>query len=163
MKKTISLLLIAMLVIALPVMALADSGGTPEQVLLNTLIESAVEIVGAFFIALIGAFGAWLTLQIGKSTKLSSINKAQAEIITLAEQTVGELQQTVVEQMKAASADGKLTPEEIAELGTILLEKVTAKMSISAANLLSAAKVDVAALISGAAENWIAMLKQQEN
>ena len=102
-------------------------------------------------------------MQIGKNTKLNSINKAQAEIIALAEQTVGELQQTTVEEMTAASEDGKLTPDEVTELGTLLLDKVTAKMSVSAADLLTAAKVDVAALIAGAAENWIATLKQREN
>lgn len=160
MKRTLMLLLIALLVIALPTLALADTGGTAEQALVNTLIESAVEIVGAFFIALIGAFGAWLTLQLGKSTKLNSINKAQAEIISLAEQTVSELQQTTVEQMKAANKDGKLTPDEIRELGTLLFDKVTAKMSVSAAELLTAAKVDVSALITGAAESWIATIKQ---
>lgn len=162
MKRTLALLLITLLVIALPALALADTGGTTEQVLVNTLIESAVEIVGAFFIALIGAFGAWLTLQIGKNTKLSSINKAQAEIISLAQQTVGELQQTTVEGLKAAHKDGKLSETEIKELGTLLLDKVTAKMSVSAAQLLTAAKVDVAALIAGAAENWIGTLKQED-
>ena len=47
MKRTLALLLITLLVIALPALALADTGGTTEQVLVNTLIESAVEIVGA--------------------------------------------------------------------------------------------------------------------
>ena len=103
-----------------------------------------------------------LTLQIGKNTKLSSINKAQAEIISLAQQTVGELQQTTVEGLKAAHKDGKLSETEIKELGTLLLDKVTAKMSVSAAQLLTAAKVDVAALIAGAAENWIGTLKQED-
>jgi hypothetical protein len=40
-----------------------------------------------------------------------------SELTSAAEQTVLELQQTVVEGLKEASADGKLTEVEIANLG----------------------------------------------
>ena len=163
MKKTLSLLLVALLVIALPTLALADTGGmaTAESAIVDVLIESGVEIVSAFFIALIGAFGAWLTLKLGQNAKLSSIHKAQQEVIALTQQTVGELQQTVVDGLKVAHRDGKLTEDEIKALGAELLDKTVVKLSTAAVNLLEAAKVDVSALITGAAESWIAGLKQQ--
>ena len=71
-----------------------------------------------------------------------------------------ELQQTVVDEWKAASADGKLTEDEVMELGIMLIQKATAKMSEPAKNLLQAAGVDLAALIQGAGEAMIRELKK---
>ena len=75
--------------------------------------------------------------------------------------TVRELQQTLVEGLKAAHEDGKLTKDEIAMLGKKLLEETVKKMSAPAADLLAAAAVDVTALIQGAGESWIAQLKKE--
>jgi len=157
MKKKLLLVLIALLVLALPVYALADTGGTGAAA--DVLIENAVDVAAAFFIALIGVFGAWLTAKLGKITKLDTVNKAQQELIKLAQITVGELKQTVVDGMKAASKDGKLTKDEIAALGQLLYEKTTAKLSDSAMSVLTAAQVDISALITGTAEQLISGMK----
>jgi hypothetical protein len=156
MKKKLLLVLIALLVLALPVYALADSDGTSTAT--DVLIENALDIAAAFFIALIGVFGAWLTAKLGKVTQLDTVNKAQQELIKLAQITVGELKQTVVDGMKAASKDGKLTKDEIAALGQLLYEKTTAKLSDSAMNVLTAAQVDISALITGTAEQLIGQM-----
>jgi hypothetical protein len=156
MKKKLILVLIALVLLALPAVALADTGGTNAT---DILIENAVEIAAAFFIALIGVFGAWLTAKLGKATQLDTVNHAQQELIKLAQITVGELKQTVVDGMKAAHKDGKLTKEEIAQLGQLLYEKTTAKLSASAMDVLTAAQVDVSALITGTAEQMIAGMK----
>jgi len=157
MKKKLLLVLIALLVLALPVYALADSGGTSTAT--DILIENVVNVAAAFFVALIGVFGAWLTAKLGKITQLDTVNKAQQELIKLAQITVGELKQTVVDGMKAASKDGKLTKDEIAALGQLLYEKTTAKLSDSAMNVLTAAQVDISALITGTAEQLISGMK----
>ena len=60
---------------------------------------------------------------------------------------------------KAGREDGKLTKEEIADLGEALLDGTIAKMSAPTAKLLAAAAVDTTALIQGAGEAWIAKLK----
>ena len=159
MKKKLILVLITLLVLALPAAALADTGGTAGISVADILIENAVNIVAAFFIALIGVFGAWLTAKLGKSTQLDTVNRAQQELIKLAQITVGELKQTVVDGMKAAHADGKLTKDEIAQLGQQLYEKTTAKLSGSAMDVLTAAQVDVSALITGTAEHMIGQMK----
>jgi len=159
MKKKLLLVLIALLVLALPVYALADMGGTSAAT--DILIENAVDIAAAFFIALIGVFGAWLTAKLGKITQLDTVNKAQQELIKLAQITVGELKQTVVDGMKAASKDGKLTKDEIAALGQLLYEKTTAKLSDSAMNVLTAAQVDISALITGTAEQLIGRMNAE--
>ncbi|MEA5048139.1 MAG: hypothetical protein VB034_05940 [Eubacteriales bacterium] len=157
MKKKLLLVLIALLVLALPVYALVDTGGTSAAT--DILIENAVDIAAAFFIALIGMFGAWLTAKLGRITQLDTVNKAQQELIKLAQITVGELKQTVVDGMKAASKDGKLTKDEIAALGQLLYEKTTAKLSDSAMYVLTAAQVDISALITGTAEQMISGMK----
>jgi len=156
MKKKLILVLIALQLLTLPAVALADTGGTNAA---GILIENAVEIAAAFFIALIGVFGAWLTAKLGKATQLDTVNRAQQELIKLAQITVGELKQTVVDGMKAAHTDGKLTKEEIALLGKSLIDKTTAKLSASAMDVLTAAQVDISALITGTAEHLISQMK----
>ena len=159
MKKKFALVLIALLMLALPAVALADTGGTADVTVTDILIENAVNIAAAFFVALIGVFGAWLTAKLGKSTQLDTVNRAQQELIKLAQITVGELKQTVVDGMKAASKDGKLSKEEISQLGQLLFEKTTAKLSASAMDVLTAAQVDISALITGTAEHLIGQMK----
>ena len=160
MKKKLTLVLIALLVLVLPIVALADTGGNVDDTVASILIENAVNIVAAFFIALIGVFGALLTAKLGKATQLDTVNRAQQELIKLAQITVGELKQTVVDGMKAASKDGKLSKEEIAQLGQMLFEKTTAKLSASAMDVLTAAQVDISALITGTAEHLIGQMKE---
>ena len=160
MKKKLILVLLALLMLALPAVALADTGGTAGISVADILIENAVNITAAFFIALIGVLGAWLTAKLGKSTELDTVNRAQQELIKLAQITVGELKQTVVDGMKAAHKDGKLSKEEIAQLGHLLFEKTTAKLSASAMDVLTAAQVDISALITGTAEHLIGQMKE---
>ena len=123
------------------------------------IIESIVQVVVTLVLTLIGVLGTWLTLKIGKKEELAAINVAQQEVIRLAHLTVEELQQTLVEGLKAGREDGKLTKEEIASLGEALLDGTIAKMSAPTAKLLAAAAVDTTALIQGAGEAWIAKLK----
>ena len=161
MKKKLILVLVAFLMLAIPAAALADTGGSVDATVANILIENAVNITAAFFIALIGVFGAWLTAKLGKATQLDTVNRAQQELIKLAQITVGELKQTVVDDMKAASKDGKLTTVEIVQLGQLLFEKTTAKLSASAMDVLTAAQVDISALITGTAEHLIGQIKSR--
>ena len=163
MKNKLMLVLIALLMLTLPVVALADTGGTADATVANILIENAVNIAAAFFVALIGVLGAWLTAKLGKATQLDTVNRAQQELIKLAQITVGELKQTVVDGMKAASKDGKLTTDEIAQLGQLLYEKTTAKLSGSAMDVLTAAQVDISALITGTAEQLIDRMKENKS
>ena len=124
------------------------------------IIETAVQIVATLLITLIGVFGAWLTAKIAKKTELTNISVATNEVIGAAQLTVLELQQTVVDSWKAASADGKLSQEEITELGKMLIEKTMEKMSDSAKNLLTSAGVDITAIITGAGEAMIQNMKR---
>ena len=127
--------------------------------MMDVLIENIVEIAATLLITLIGVLGAWLTAKIGKREELKTIAAATAEATRAAQQTVQELQQTTVERLKAASADGKLTGAEVAELGDMLLSGAMAKMSDASKNVLTAAGVDISAIIRGAGEALIGQMK----
>ena len=127
---------------------------------MNTvIIETAVSVLSNLAVTLIAVLGAWLVAQIGKSQQLKTINAAVGELTNAAETTVMELQQTVVEGLKEASADGKLTQDEIKNLGKLLLEGTLAKMSDSGIGVLKAANVDINAIVTGAGEALIAKIK----
>lgn len=128
----------------------------------DTIITIVAQVVATLLITLIGVLGAWLTAKIGKRVELTNINKAKDELIEAAQQTVMELQQTVVEELKAAAKDGKLTEDEITELSIMLLNKTKQKMSLPSIRLLESAAVDVNALIRGAGEALIAELHGDE-
>ena len=128
---------------------------------MNTvIIETIVSVLANLAVTLIGVLGAWLVAQIGKTQQLKTINAAVSELTNAAETTVLELQQTVVDGLKAASADGKLSKDEIAELGTLLLEGALRKMSDSGIAVLKAANVDINAIVTGAGEALIARMKR---
>lgn len=126
---------------------------------MEQLLDYGMQIAATLLITLIGVLGAWLTLKLGKSTNLQNINAAQKEVIRAAKLTVGELQQTLVGELKASNADGKLTPEEIESLKDKLIEKTLEKLSAPAFTLLQSAAVDIQALIAGAGESWIDQMK----
>lgn len=125
----------------------------------EVIIETVVQIVATLILTLIGVLGTWLTAKIAKRNELANISAATNEVIGAAQLTVLELQQTVVDGWKAASADGKLSQEEITQLGTMLIEKTMEKMSDSAKNLLTAAGVDITAIIKGAGEAMVQNMK----
>lgn len=125
------------------------------------IIENIVQIAATLLITLIGVLGAWLTSKISKSKELANIATATDEVIRAAQTTVLELQQTTVDGWKKANADGKLTKEEITELGKLLLEGTMAKMSDTSKNLLNAAGVDISAIITGVGEALIAQIKKE--
>ena len=124
----------------------------------DAIIEVITNVLATVLITLIGVLGTWLTAKVLKRVELTNINKAKDELVEAAQRTVLELQQTVVEGMKAAAKDGKLSEEEITELSIMLLNKTKQQMSLPAIKLLEAAAVDVNALIRSAGEALIAEL-----
>ena len=128
---------------------------------MELLMNYGLQVAATLLITLIGVLGTYLTLQLGKNANLKNINDAQKELIRAAKITVGELQQTMVSQLKSANSDGKLTPQEIASLRAKMLDKTVEKLSAPAYALLSAASVDVEGLILGVGESWIERIKKQ--
>lgn len=128
----------------------------------NALIEIGVNILIKLAVTLIAVAGAWAVQQLGKTEKLKTIREAVAAATSAAEITVMELQQTTVEKMKEAAADGKLTDGEIEQLGKMLIEKTFEKLSSPTIDVLKAANVDIDALIQSAGEALIAKIKHDE-
>ena len=126
------------------------------------VIETIVSVLANLAVTLIGVLGAWLLAQISKTQELKNINTAVEELTGAAEQTVLELQQTVVDGLKEASADGKLTKDEMERLGKLLLKGTLAKMSDSGIKVLKAANVDINAIVTGAGEALIATMRAGE-
>ena len=91
----------------------------------NVIIENLVSVFATLLIMLIGVLGTWLTAQISKTQHLGNIKIAVESVISMAQLTAQELQQTLVEELKHANADNKLTKEEMEKLGEYT-EKVIA-------------------------------------
>lgn len=125
----------------------------------DVIIENIVRIVAALLMMLISVGGAYLTSLIAKHEKLKAISEATQQVIDAAIQTTGELQQTVVNDMKAASADGKLSNEEINTLYHDVVVLTLDKLSVPTINLLNAVGADIEAIIHGATEDWINTMK----
>lgn len=125
----------------------------------NALIEAAVRVLTAVVLALISIGGTWLLRKLGAKVQTANIRRAIEEVIRITELTVGELQQTVVEGLKAAHEDGKLTETEIKALQETLLNHVSARLSDPVCNLIEGAGIDMESLIQGAAENAIHYFK----
>lgn len=123
----------------------------------NVIIETVATIVATLLTTLIGVLGAWLLAKIGKRQELQTITIAIGEVTHAAQTTVLELQQTVVDGLKAAAEDGKLGKDEIAALGLMLERGAMEKLSEPTKKLLEAAGVDIIAIIHGAGE---ALIKQ---
>ena len=126
----------------------------------DVIIENAVKIVAALLMMLISVGGAYLTALVGRTEKLKGISIATEQIIEAALQTAGELQQTVVDNLKEASADGKLSEEEIAILGKSVVELTLMKLTQPTKDLINGAGGDIEAIIHGATEAWLEEIKR---
>ena len=126
----------------------------------DVIIENAVRIIAALLMMLISVGGAYLTALISRTEKLKGISIATGQIVEAALQTAGELQQTVVNELKAKSVDGKLSKEDIAKLGEDVVVLTLAKLTQPTKDLINGAGGDIEAIIHGATEAWLEEIKR---
>lgn len=126
---------------------------------LQVIIQYAAEIMALVVISAIGILGTFILNKINKNQNLKNIGEATYQVIEAAQETVRRLQQTMVEGMKELAEDGKLTPEQIAQLKEETLRITLENLGSPILDLLLAAKVDVAGLITNAAEAYINEMK----
>ena len=126
----------------------------------DIIIENIVKITAALLLMLIGVLGTYLTTLAAKRAETVNVSEALHALTEAAKTTVGELQQTIVEPLKAAAADGKLTPDEITDLRNKLVTQTKQKMLPSAINIINAAGAVIEAIILGVGENLINKVKQ---
>lgn len=128
--------------------------------LLNTLIETLMNLLSVLLVTVITVALSRLSAKLAGRKELENLSAAIDEVSAMAAQTVDELQQTAVTGLKSASEDGKLSEEEIRLLGKSLLTLTTAKLGRPVTDIISAAGVDLAALIRSAGEARVLALKQ---
>lgn len=125
----------------------------------GVLIEQTVTTVARLLEALVLAYGAWALEKFGKNKKLQNLSLANDKVVKLVKQTVRELNQTIVNQLKAEAFDGKLTGDQIDDLNARLLTTVKAKLDEATIELITAAGADLDALITGECEAYLDTLK----
>lgn len=125
----------------------------------EAIMEAVVRVLTALVLALISVGGTWLLRKIGDRVQTANIRRAVEDVIRITQMTVGELQQTVVEGLKAAHEDGKLTETEVKALQETLLNHVAERLSDPVCNLIEGAGIDIESIIQGAAEDWIGAMK----
>ncbi len=126
---------------------------------LQVIIQYAAEIIALVVISAIGILGTFILNKINKNQNLKNIGEATYQVIEAAQETVRRLQQTMVEGMKELAENGKLSPEQIAQLKEETLRITLENLGSPVLDLLLAAKVDVAGLITNAAEAYINEMK----
>lgn len=129
------------------------------DIIVQTVVQYVAEIVALVIISALGILGAFVLKKINKNKDLKNIAGATQLVINAAQETVRRLQQTVVEGYKEEALDGKLTPEQIAELKRRTLEITMGTLAQPVLDLLLAAKVDISGLITNAAEAYINEMK----
>lgn len=129
----------------------------------EVIIEVIVQVIGALLMGVIGVAFAYLTKLVGKTRELEHVASAMDELENVVTTVVGDLQQTIVENLKAASADGKLSQEDIYDLGKLLVMKVTEQLSNPASTTIKAAGIDMTEAIHSIAEAYIARIKRETN
>lgn len=130
------------------------------DIFIQVIVQYVAEILGLVIITLIGIFGAALLKKLNQNSKLSNLAKATAQVIAASQDTVRRLQQTYVDGWKENAIDGKLTPEQIVELKQKTIEITLEQLGQPVLDLLAAAKIDVEAMITNAAESYINQMKE---
>ena len=130
------------------------------DIFIQVIVQYVAEILGLVIVTLIGILGAALLKKLNQNSKLSNLAKATAQVIAASQETVRRLQQTYVDGWKENAVDGKLTPEQIVELKQKTIEITLEQLGQPVLDLLAAAKIDVEAMITNAAESYINQMKE---
>lgn len=125
----------------------------------EAIIEVGTQILFEIFLLVLSIGFAYISKAIAKTKKLEHVSLAMDEMREVVIAVVGELQQTAVEGLKAASEDGKLSKNDIEWLGKQLVDKVAKGLSTPSIDTLNAAGVDIESMIHSIAEACIASIK----
>ena len=126
----------------------------------EAIIEVTVQVITAVLLGVVSIAFAYVGKWMGQTKKLETVSAAMGQLEDVVQNVVGELQQTMVEHLKAASADGKLSDEDIYDLGKLLVMKATEQLSDPAAYTLESAGIDIENMIHSIAEAYIERIKR---
>lgn len=105
----------------------------------DDLLYKLIEILAPILMAALTYAAARLSLYIQAKTKNEWLKGALVRLDDAVVTVVREIQQTVVDAIKAANADGKITPAEITEIKEAALKAV--KTHLGTKGLLELAKI----------------------
>lgn len=125
----------------------------------QALFEAVLQIVVAVVTAAIGIGGSYLLAKLGQKKGLETTTAATEAVIAATIQTVHALQQTIVIDWKERS--GKLTPAQIESLKKKVIRQTKDKLSKPVKDMIAAAGIDIAAMITSAAEDEIYRMKDE--
>lgn len=152
MKKILALVLLFCMVLCL-------SGCSAEaEKIGSAAMETAVTLVARMLEAVIAIAGTWLIGKLRQKTNLMNLQIATEQVIEATQQTVGELQQTVVNTLKEHGG-GKLTQEQIRDLNIELLRLTRLKLADPVMNVIEAAGADLDLIIQSEAEAYLNNVK----
>ena len=149
----VQLMVIIALIMTCAPAAMAEDGGI-SAVAANTVIETASSVIGTLLLGAIGVFFVWLRGKVKSERILAAMDELEKAAVRVA----GALQQDIVDGLKAASADGKLTPEEGEMLAAKSLALVKQGMTPSAKELIAAAGLDLEKLIEEQVKSAVAAM-----
>ena len=127
--------------------------------IINVIIENCAQIVAIILGALLAYAINYLRLFVAEKLKMQTLALAIDQLDGAVASTVEELQQVLVDDMKAAAADGKLTEDEIRMLGERVVKGSVAKLTDPAIELIKAAGIDITEYIRSVAETYVHQLK----
>ena len=126
----------------------------------EVIIEVLVQVIATVLLGTVSIAFAYAGKWMGQTKKLETVAAAMSQLEDVVQNVVGELQQTMVEGLKAASVDGKLSQEDIYDLGKLLVRKTSEQLSNPAASTLKAAGIDIENMIHSIAEAYIERIKR---
>lgn len=126
----------------------------------EAIIEVTVQVITAVLLGVVSIAFAYVGKWMGQNKKLETVAAAMSQLEDVVQNVVGELQQTMVEGLKDASVDGKLSQEDIYDLGKLLVRKASEQLSNPAASTLKAAGIDIENMIHSIAEAYIERIKR---
>lgn len=128
----------------------------------EVIIEVAVQVIGAILLGIVSIAFAYIGKWMGKTKKLETVSAAMDELERTVKSVVGDLQQTLVDKLKEASENHKLSTADIEYIGKELIQRVGSQLSVPAAQTLYAAGCDVESMVHSIAEAYIAKIKRGE-
>lgn len=148
---------LALCACAAPAVQVQNEDGSLTVV--GLVIETGVNLCYRLVWAATAAFAAWVLKKIGENVKLKNVALAISTVCEITRQTAEELQQTIVGDLKASRPGGKLTSEDIDDLGFRLLNIVKNKLDAATQEIVIASGADLDALITGECEAFLNRLK----
>lgn len=127
------------------------------------ILTQVADVLQTLIITVIGAAGVWLVTYIKRKFKIETTNSAIEEMHKFVTIIVGDQEQTLVNEMKKLSPDGKLTDTQQEELLSNAIEKVLALMSQESVDILRESSICVEDLIKSSIESKINSMKSSTN